>query len=209
MRKLISLFVITLLLAGSALAAGPSGPGVAGDILGQAKLASDPHRIFRLVRYKQQETLHPGAAGSTGDIYLTAESIVVWDTRDGATYGNCADGVTVTTTTTSYDSRVAGIIILSALSAETIGNTAAQDRGLQNWAYLQTYGYCEVRQGLTTASSGDALATGAQPGEAHIFNFHTIEGASTQSSARWGIAGFYMENATAGEDNVKVFLRLD
>src|SRR3990167_4305393 len=98
MRKyLLALFAV-LLLAGQAFAATPGfrqNPGT-GDILGQGKYQSDAHKIFRLVRYVQPSATFASAAT------LAADSIVVWDVTND-------DGVTVTTTTISSDSAVAGI----------------------------------------------------------------------------------------------------
>ncbi len=204
MKKLISLFAIALLICGGvAFAAGPTGPNKSGDILGQSKFTSEPHRIFRLVRFVQPES--DIVAGFGTNYYLSAGSIVTWDTRAGGPFGDLADGVTVTTTLTSYDSRIAGIIAVSAFSQDVLGNTAYQDIVDNNWTYLQTYGYVDnARGGRYSASSGDALTAGSTPGD--ITSFATIpNGAHT--SGKWGIAGFYMEDATISENNIKVFLR--
>lgn len=196
MIKRISFVVLAILfMAGIAFAATPGyrqDPGT-GDILGQGKYQSDPHRIFRLVRYVEV---------SFGGSALEKDSIVIWDLTED-------DGVTVTTTTTSWDSAVAGIIVQNALTQDTDGNTAAQDIGKDNWTWLQTYGLSEVYVNSTiNVSAGDAFATSATAGESTKFNgvaqFSIIPFANKQ-----GKAGFYYDSATAGDNDVECFLRLD
>ena len=206
MKKLISLFAIALLICGgAAFAAGPTGPNKSGDILGQSKFTSEPHRIFRLVRFVQPESAM--AAGASESYYLSAGSLVIWDTRAGGLFGNLADGVTVTTTLTSYDSRVAGIIAVSAFSQDLLGNTAYQDIVDNNWTYLQTYGLVDnARGGRQIANSGDALSAGSTAGDIGSFGLK-YNSADTGYSKVWGIAGFYYEDASIDENDVKVFLR--
>lgn len=188
MRKLNLFLVLALLLvAGPALAVQQTLPQ-AGDVLGQNKYQSDPHRIFRMVRYVP--TTYNGATT------LAADSIVVWDTSND-------DGVTVTTTTTSSDSAVAGIIVVQALTPETDGNTAAQDAGKKNWTWLQTYGKAQVNFVATVGAvdnAGAAFGTSTTAGEAAQF-----VGSTTDPRAQ-GKAGFVYDTATAGDDDVEVFL---
>ena len=113
MRRLYSCFIAALLIVGLsygtafAQAGFRSDPGT-GDILGQGKYQSDAHKIFRMVRYVQ-------VAFDTTTA-LAADSIVVWDVTND-------DGVTITTTTISSDSAVAGIIVQQALTQDTDANT--------------------------------------------------------------------------------------
>jgi hypothetical protein len=188
MRKLLPIFLAILLMAGNVYAATPgyrSDPGI-GDILGQGKQPSDPHRIFRLVRY------HAATLGASA---LAANSIVIWNLTDD-------DGVTVTTSTTSADSAVAGIIVQQALTSDA-GNTAAQDVGNVNWTWLQTYGLTTVNLATTTAAvvAGDALGTSTVAGESAPFL------PSTTNEGANGNCGFYYDAAVTGDDGVQVFLR--
>ena len=126
MKKILSLLLISLLVGGLAFAITPGyrqSPGT-GDIMGQGKFIQDPHKTFRLVRYVQEDIRQANNA--------TADTMVIWQTASDD------DGVTVTRTNVSNDSRVAGVIVSNALTQETAGNTAAQDVGLRNWAWLQT-----------------------------------------------------------------------
>jgi len=193
MRKLFLSLGIVLLMAGQAIAATPGyrqDPG-AGDILGQKKLQSDTHKIIRMVRY-----VPPTYAGAST---LAANSIVTWSLSDD-------DGVTVTTSTTSGDSAVAGIIIAQALTPDTDGNTAAQDRGKGNWTWLQTYGLTTVNlaSGSSDAVAGAAFGAGTTAGEMNTFTSQ-----SSDLTTRQGNAGFIYDAATAGDNSVQVFLRLD
>lgn len=189
MKRKLFLVLAILLVCGVASAATPGyrqDPGT-GEIFGQGKYQSDAHKIFRMVRY-----VPPTFLGSTA---LAADSIVIWDLTDD-------DGVTVTTTTTSSDSAVAGIIVVQALTQETDGNTAAQDRGKQNWTWLQTYGLSQVNfvAGLGDTTPGHAMGTSTTAGEASMF-VGNVTDAGVQ-----GKAGFFYDLSLAGADDVEVFL---
>lgn len=199
MKKLLSLVLLSLLMMGIAFGATPGyrqspgtgysvAPGV-GEIRGSGKYISEPHRTFRLVRYV------PASSGY--ETSLTAESIVIWDSTSD-------DGVTITTTATSYDSRVAGITANIALTHEAWGNTAAEDVGKRNWTWLQTYGLAEVRvAGAGAMKVGDALGTSVYHGEAGNFV------ASATNPQVQGNAGFWLDNGTAAANNVEVFLKCE
>jgi len=193
MKRILSIVLVSLFVVGTALAAVPGNyrsPGH-GDKLGQGGLPSQPGKIFRLVRYEP-------AAGTQDSATLPAESIVIWDT-------NSDDGVTVTTTTTSYDSAVAGIIKWNALTADPLGQTAVKDLGDRNWTWLQTYGLAQVRvQGdAAPIVVKEAMACGSDAGEAVDFISNTTNGALL------GQCGFFMDAAAAAADNVDCFLQID
>jgi len=191
MSKRIFLVLLAVLFVwGIAFAATPgtrTSPG-RGEIV-QMPYASDPPKRFRMVRW-----VGAGATEST----LAADSIVVWDTT-------IDDGVTINTTTTSYDSSVAGILVTAALTQDTVDNTAVQDIGKDNWAWLQTYGKSQVNLAATAASTsaGSAMATSTTAGEAAPFV------ASTSSSIANGFAGFFFDVATSGTDDVECFVRCE
>ena len=193
MKKIIALIVVALFLGSTAFAL--TGPGI-GDIMGQGKLPSDPHKVFRLVRYCPPDT--SDALFSTASS-LTADSIVIWDC-------NSDDGVTVTTTTTSYDSAVAGVVVLAILTPDygTQGISAFEAIGKRNWGWLQTYGLSEVTvQADGVASVKSALACGSEAGKASLFL------GSTTSSTVQGNAGFYYDAVTTTKTDAEVFLNID
>lgn len=190
MKRIPFIILAILLVCGVASAATPGyrqDPGT-GDILGQGKYQSDAHKIFRMVRYVP--------ATYSGATTLAKDSIVIWDLSSD-------DGVTVTTTTTSSDSAVAGIIVTQALTPDTDGNTAVQDRGKVNWTWLQTYGLSQVDNLLILSAAGHAMGTSTTAGEA---NPHL--GNSTNPRAQ-GMAGFFYDASAAAQTDVECFLTLD
>ena len=145
-----------------------------------------------MVRYVAQATSGSGSAT------LPAESIVVWDVGND-------DGVTVTTTTTSGDSTVAGIISVAALTQDTVSNTAAQDVGKDNWTWLQTYGYAQVRVLGRINTAGDAMGTSTTADEAG--DYHIPPAAGKTARTVGGVAGFFYDSSAAAADDVEVFLK--
>lgn len=203
-KKVFTFLLLSLFITGTLFAATPGSrlsPGI-GDIKGQGTLPSDPHRTFRLIRWMPQVP----ASGDYDDLSrfdtCTADSIVVWDITSD-------DGVTITTTTTSYDSAVAGVIvstILGPLTADgTTGKTAFNSIGNANWGWLQTYGKAEVTIQVDsgTCTAGDALATGSESGSACDFlPSATVSGAN-------GNAGFFYDTGAADATNIEVFLKCE
>lgn len=176
----------------------------------QGGLQTDPPKTFRMVRFVQTNT--------TNNAHLvTAETIVIWHTASED------DGVTVTVSTLSQDSRVAGILATNALTQETIGNTVAQDRGLRNWTWLQTYGKAQV-----TIGSGAKAALGGLMGCAGNSSYEGTAGSvqltvdpgltgtelggsgdGNAGTTQFGVAGFFMDSGTAGATDVDVFIRTE
>ena len=191
MRKLFIILIAVFLMFGTTVTVmAQSGsrrdPGV-GNILGQRGTQDEGNKIFRMVRYVQV---------ILGASTLAADSIVIWDlTAD--------DGVTITTTTTSSDSAVAGIIVQQALTQDTNGNTAIQDRGKDNWTWLQTYGLSKVDFVATVgvvSAAGNSFGTSTTAGEAAQYL------PSTTDPGLQGKAGFAYDTATAGDNDVQVFI---
>lgn len=204
MKKISLLVLAVFLLMTVSVAYGIDGPGQIGEIKGQGKFPSDPHRTFRLVRW-----MPTAAYGITNWPYtLTKDAVVIWDTSASGD-----DGVTITVSATSGDSRVAGVVVASAYmdcSSESTPRTAAKDIGRTNWTWLQTYGLSQVDQNPNyTAKAGDAFGVAGDgtvdpAGEAGTFLQY-----SGSTPANSGIAGFYVDDATAGADDVEVFVRCE
>lgn len=192
-RKVLAMLLVALLISSVAFAATPGrdqGHG-RGDVAGNAgRYDWDPQKTFRLVRYVP-------SSYSLDSATIVTESIMVWDKTSD-------DGVTVTTTTTSYDSAVAGIIVQQALTPTTAdaGNTAKQDYAKRNWTWLQTYGQAEVRVGDGAVAAGDAMACNGTAGEAGTFLGGTVAGAQ-------GNAGFFYDASAKALDDVEVFIRCE
>lgn len=201
LRKIIALSLIALLLMSGVSFAASAGRDLGhgrGDVMGNGRgYDFDPHKTFRLVRYV------PLASDDTAQNILTAlaaNSIVVWDITSD-------DGVTITTTSTSFVSTVAGIIVQTALTPRVLGKTAKEDLGERNWTWLQTYGKSLARVAAgADVTAGDALGTSLSRGAAgrYLGPGDTIAGSQLH-----GDAGFWYDTATSGTNNVEVFLRVE
>ena len=194
MRKIIALVLAVLLLGGTAFAATPGhrvSPGI-GNIPVQGGTISDAQKTFRMVRYMP-------ASATVNSATLSADTIVIWDTVSD-------DGITVTTTTTSGDSAVAGIVANACLTPDTgaIGRTAKADRNSRNWTWLQTYGLADVYvQDNGTLDVGEALGTSSTAGVAT-----TGVTWGTATGTVQGVAGFaYDDVAGTGSNTGEVFVK--
>jgi len=195
MKKIVFLALALFLILGQvAFAFEYQYPGP-GDKFGQGKFPDEPHKTFRWVRYI------PRVEGDN-IIFLSRDSIVIWDT-------NSDDGVTVTTTTTSMDIRVAGIAVVSILSNEkgTAGNSATQDIGKRNWGWIQTYGLC-LADFASSAIIAEGRAFGTSTEDGKVGGWP--QWGATLTGQTYGDAGFVMEatrSATVNNTDIKVFLR--
>jgi hypothetical protein len=196
MKKFLVLLVVALLCVSGVAYAGQVALGVspgAGEIIAKNGANDIPDKTFRIVRFMvASNDVKPADTPS-----LTADSIVIWDTTSD-------DGVTVCTTTTSYDSAVAGVVPIAILTPDAPGATANVDLGRRNWGWLQTYGKCEV-YGMTlgTAAVKSALGTSSQAGAAGVY----VSSATVPTTQ--GNAGFYYDAYTAGATDVEAFVRLN
>lgn len=176
-RLIVIVAILSLTLSMGNLAfAGAKGTGLAGDYHGQGKFDSDPQRVFRLVRFLQDG----GSDSWFTNCEISEDSIVVWNLTDD-------DGVTVSLTTSSNVPYVAGVLATTCDSETTnnLSNTAVQDIGKDNWAWMQTYGLCTfINDGAAAFAEGDAVGTGVRYGEVGRFV------ASTAAGNNNGFAGF-------------------
>lgn len=200
MRKLFSIVLAVLLVVGIVANAQAATPGhtlgignAGGEKMGSGKYIWQAHKTFRLVRYMP-------ANGGADTLALSKDSIVIWDSQSD-------DGMTVTTTTTSGDAAIAGVIAQTALTPDSCGRTITLDAlGMRNFTWLQTYGYANVLiQNGGTITVKDTFGTSALAGYANSFAFTT--GAVT------GIAGFGYDTLSAATTSltsrVEVFLRCE
>jgi len=192
MKKVISVLLVALLIGSVAFAATPGNrisPGI-GFIPVQGGTISDAQKTFRMVRYMP-------ATATANSLTLSADTIVIWDT-------NSDDGITVTTTTTSGDTRVAGVLANACLTPDPIGNTAAGDRNKRNWTWLQTYGLADVYvQDNGTLEVGQAIGCSTTAGNA---TSGVTWGSATGTVQ--GVAGFAYDKTTGTSSNTgEVFVR--
>jgi len=218
MKKLLSLLIVLTLVVGTyAFAETLNTPGYrigpgAGFRPDSGKYPQDPHKTFRLVRYVQQvggavsnEPDNENDGVNDGGI-LSEDSIVVWHT-------SYDDGVTITTTGISQDSRVAGIIAVRVhgQTFENRGNAASDDVGKKNWTFLQTYGKAEVRLGsILAVTEGQAMGTSNQAGRATYFvATPKILNTDASASVHQGFGGFFYDAGDASATDVECFVRCD
>lgn len=141
----------------------------------------------RLVRYGLRDPNSQPLASCTA---------VVWDQ-------NSADGVTVTASTVSGQSTVAGILITTLLTADS---NDATDLSRRNWGYIAVSGRVLVSSSAVIAA-GDMLCTdGINYGCATIISDDATGGNAVvgtsigvdQTADRWGILGVALEANTTG-----------
>lgn len=216
MKKLFVIALVALFIGGAigvVYAVNPSGPGGAGDVMGMySRYTGDAHRTFRLVRNGPASTTVWTSATA-----LTAGNVVIWDTTQNP-YG--ADGISVTTTTTTADSRIAGMIVtttptrdasVASIQGTLPVTTATEDVGQANWGWLQTYGLSAVKATQCTTGSGgsgrvaavgEGICTSTVAGQITSFL------PSTTTATINGKGGFAMETFTTGSTGY-IFLRCD
>lgn len=196
-KSIFILLAILLCVSGVAFAidgrtAGTNEPG---EIKAKFGTMAEPDRTFRLVRYM------PPAAGAINIASLTVDSIVIWDPTS-------EDGVTVTTTTTSGDCRVAGVAACTFLTPEYYGRTASNDLSGRNWGYIQTYGLCNVRAGSKGIDADKAFGTGENPGCIVTMDSSDIAGVATRTSpTNWTTAGFTFKKQETASGALLGFIR--
>lgn len=216
MKRILGISLALLLIYGGvAFAVTPdpkgtnSSPGT-GDIMGQGKPFYAPHKTFRMVRYTK-----PNAQGSP--YRASADMIAVWDS---GTSGD--DGITVTLSIITADSRVAGVIKVNVspssndLATATYWESsqyATQDIDDINWTWLQTYGYvqiiAETRTKAPTAAAGQALGCSGIFGRATIISASEHLGSDMTIPSKMGIAGFWYDAPSAAGTAYKAFLKCE
>lgn len=222
MRKLSILILIALFVMSGvafALQKGTTMDIATGEIKSTGGTADNCPRTFRLVRYVQTIKFNGTVdAGDWESSHLTPDTIVIWHTASvDATTANSEtdtmDGVTVTLTTTTCDSRVAGVTVTNLLTQDTQGNSAKDDLGKNNWGYICTFGPAQVTiEPAETASVGMAFGTGNLVGgtvEAYAPPATDSNMSGATSAYHMGIAGFFCEAASASEQNIEVFVRCE
>jgi len=191
MKKLFVIALIALFMAGDAFAT--SGPNNPGDILGQGKYPSDPHRIFRFVHISPNDNDTDG---------VTEDAVVVWDDEFD-------DGVSVELSSTSLDARVAGILVTTVTSSDSTGagHAASDDIGTSDWGWLQTYGLYDdgVYADTYGVQTGRTIGNGGTNGACGQFDVYT----TNAKSGYCGILGFSLDAITAGGADGDVFITCD
>ena len=200
MRKVLCLALAVLLITSVAFAQSyrenvrgyKESPGV-GEIQSVGAGIAQPYKTFRLVRW-----IYPSTP--IADYTASADWVVIW-----ATGLSGDDGVTVTTTTTTFDTRIAGVLKadVQRISTDT-GKYATEDIGDNNWTWMQTHGLCSV-DATGQFVAGSILGTSGIAGDAGSPNV----GLTADTQLKAGPGGFFYNDQTDTSDGVKCFLRLE
>src|SRR3990167_9093985 len=131
---------------------------------------------------------------------ISADRVVIWDTTS-------ADGVSVTTSTTSRDSLVAGVTI-DAIPGVTSDSTAAANLTGGNWGRVQTYGFhssVSFDTGAVACTAGTLVGQSNVAGRATVFEPISDDGVALQypasSSDSFGVT---VEACAAGNSTIDV-----
>ena len=198
MKKILVLVLVALLISGVAFADSYSVKHKAyyREGHGQGEVQSgayqhQPHRVYRLVRWQR-----PGTAAI--NYTISEDRVVIWSTDVSGD-----DGVTVTRTGVTGDSRVAGVTVNQGWSVSNDTEAyATEDVGDANWLWIQTYGPGRVLLNATV-SAGETLCAGVYGGAVDIFANNDYRGKDKK-----GILGFAMDAITTGNEG-QVFIQCD
>ena len=164
-------------------------------------------KVFVLVRNRDN------SANGTG---LVSGDVVVWD-------ANSADGITVTTTTTSGDNAIAGILVTTLATGDQAGATSADDdHGRKNWGYIQVYGPALASltaSGANSASAGDLFITSTDAAQVTTLEFavhnsndsigdNSLNSLENMVRAAAGSGGYFI-TAPSARTLSEVFIRLE
>ena len=191
MKKfLFSLFAIAFLIGGGVAFAEYKEGSFANTKEEHPGPASNPVRVYTLVRYPDL-----GATGT--QTALTNGDVVIWDlvSDDGVTVNLIGEGGAVS------NDAVAGVVVGDILTPEVNGNTAVQDLGKRNWGYIQVYGlHTSTKVDASTITVGTGLTTSATARRA---------GTARAGGALNGGAtlGFAYDTSSASAENAEVFVR--
>lgn len=157
------------------------------------------NREVKLVRNGNQT--EAGAGLVSGDL-------VIWDTLSD-------DGVTVATTTTSADGRIAGIVCSTIPTADSVQNSAQDGAGRRNWGWIVVSGPMVVdltAAGSNGAAVGDAFITSTDATVATRFETTPpayLNGAYTERLTRTNKGGFFLDTPAASDTSVEVYVQLN
>lgn len=194
MKKLIS-FVLALLLIGG-------GVSFADVQIDKGQSLSTASKIFFVGRYART-----GNENAPGGTHISADSVVIFDTTSN-------DGVSILTTTTSYDALVAGVT-LDRINGSSRDNTASEDENYDNWGRIQTWGYhsgvrFQATGGIYSFVAGQRVAASSASGDATVFR--TTSPDANAALARFESAsrdsfGVLLEDMSATETAADVFIK--
>lgn len=133
---------------------------------------------------------------------ISADRVVIWDTTSN-------DGVTVITSTTSFDNLVAGVTI-DSIPGITSDATAASGLNQNNWGRVKVYGrHADVSfdSGATGCSAGARIAHGAVAGMATDLRVERTSHDVLRSGVSGDAFGIALEACASNNKTLDVFIQ--
>lgn len=152
---------------------------------------------FTTVRYGRT-----GAVATAGGNALSKDMVVIWDAVS-------KDGVSVLTSTTSYDKLGAGIL-MDAIPGSSRDNSVANDLGYPNFGRMQTWGFHDNALSSGNITAGDALCVGGSAGRVFSCTAVLAVAGGLNTSADLTAVGVALETvAGASQSTVDMFVKAD
>ena len=164
---------------------------------GQLKSTS-PIKFF-VARYSRT-----GAIATVGGHRISKDSVVIWDSTS-------KDGVSVITSTTSYDGLVAGVT-MDEIPGTSRDNTAAEDDAYGNWGRVQCWGKrddvrwnSDLQIAAVAPVAGSRVAQSSTAQTAGLFKEQIVDAGGGNNTSRDSL-GVSLEAGTATATTLDVFL---
>lgn len=202
MKKYFVFFLALTLAVGGGLVV--SNNATADVQIDKGQSLSTASKIFFVGRYART-----GNVGTAGGFEISADSVVIWDTTSN-------DGVTVQTSTTSYDALVAGVT-LDIIRGSSRDNTASQDESHDNWGRIQTWGrHADTRwqscgSGIYQCAAGQRVSVSSAAQNATVFRPASPDESATSgdfSPASRDSFGVLLEAPAATDTTADIFVRI-
>ncbi len=146
------------------------------------------------------------ARNGRGGTVISADRVVVWDAISD-------DGVSVTTSTTSYDALAAGVTI-DQIPGITSDATAANSPGGTNWGRVRVYGrHAAVSwdSNVVRCVAGARVGVSTVAGEATIYKApsqdNNVPGQERYDSSSKDSFGVTLQACAAGNKTIDVFVQ--
>lgn len=201
MKKTMSFVLALFLILGFGYFAAPSAHA---DVqIDEGQLKSTAAVVFFIGRYART-----GNENAPGGTHISADSVVIWDTTS-------ADGVTIRTTTTSFDALVAGVT-MDRIPGSSRDNTASEDDAYNNWGRVQTWGLhqnvrFQATAGIFNFVAGQRVSAASTSGDATVIREISADATATTADFRAASRddfGVLLEDMSATEAAADVHIRI-
>ena len=194
MKRIFALFIAVMFIGVNASALGEPTYESYQVKVNATQKRGEPVRTLKLVRF---------SATDLNTATLSSESVVIYDTTSD-------DGVSVSTTATSNDGAIAGVVATGVTipTADSTATTkASDDAGRRNWGWIVVHGPTTARVtagGSNSHSVGDPIVTSSDRGAITGYS-----GASLANVQRHADGGFFLDAAGATDTTAEVFVMLE